>query len=905
MTTTARQPLHPVPPPSRPRRGRLALQLGLACACLSAYAGVAAGTRDDARDWRDEILYFLMIDRFDDGDPRNNDQGHGEHDPRDDRKFNGGDLAGVERRLDYIRGLGATALWITPPVANQWWNDKAQYGGYHGYWASDFKSVDAHFGTLAGYRRLADAMHGRDLRLVQDIVVNHTADYFGWTGEYDPAHPERGVDLRRQYDGATAPTQPPFDRNDPRDPLQRASGIYHWTPRIRDFNDPVQEHDWQLADLDDINTEHPGVRRALRDSYGFWIREVGVDGFRVDTAFYVPPAYFDDFLRADDPQALGVLAVARAQGRPDFHVFGEGFGIDKPYQDAVARKIDGYMRDADGRPLLPGMLNFPLYGTLGDVFARGHPAAELGHRIDSMMHVHADPWRMPTFVDNHDVDRFLADGDETGLRQAVLAIMTLPGIPTLYAGTEQGLRGQREPMFASARADGRDRFDTRAALYRDIAAMAALRRHNRVFSRGTPTVLAGNPAAPGAVAWRMSLPASRDDARARDRHALVVFNSAAHPVLLDDLDTGLPAHARLRPGYALASPRRPLTLDPRGRATLVLPPRSAQVWLVDTPASAPAADTGDTPQVTTTTDKTTASDRPQLDPLPDTLDGDAFAEGHARPGATLRLVVDGDLAGARSVAVGRDGRWRERIDTGDMIDPALTHRVVVWDPRRNTVSVARSFRVTRAWKQVATVDDPVGDDHGPDGRHVYPLDAGWRDTRPADLLGAELWRSGGALRLRLRMRGTIAAWNPPNGFDHVAFTLYFSAPGRDGVRVMPLQSTTLPGDRRWQQRLRAHGWSNVVTGTDGADADHEGRPLGAAARIEVDRNAHTVTFTLPARAFGPDGAPPDLDVHVTTWDYDGGYRAIAPEPSGFTFGGGPADSVKVMDGLWLETRRTP
>ena len=133
-----------------------------------------------ATDWRDQILYFLMIDRFEDGDPGNNDQGAGEYDPADGRKFSGGDLAGVEQRLEYIQGLGATAVWITPPVTNQWWSDRAQFGGYHGYWASDFKAVDAHFGELADYRSLADAMHGRGLRLVQDIVVNHTGGYCGW-----------------------------------------------------------------------------------------------------------------------------------------------------------------------------------------------------------------------------------------------------------------------------------------------------------------------------------------------------------------------------------------------------------------------------------------------------------------------------------------------------------------------------------------------------------------------------------------------------------------------------------------------------------------------------------------------------------------------------------------------------
>lgn len=236
----------------------------LALLPLRAAAAEPPAVAAQATDWRDQILYFVMLDRFDDGNRANNDQGAGEYDPGDGRKFSGGDLAGVERRLDYIQGLGATAIWITPPVANQWWNDRAQYGGYHGYWASDFKPVDAHFGTLAGYRRLADAVHGRDLRLVQDIGVNHTGDYFGWPGGYDPARSEQGFELRRQPDGSTAPTQPPFDRNDVRKPVDPAAAIYHWTPPIRDFADRRQELDWQLADLDDLDSENPAVRAALR-----------------------------------------------------------------------------------------------------------------------------------------------------------------------------------------------------------------------------------------------------------------------------------------------------------------------------------------------------------------------------------------------------------------------------------------------------------------------------------------------------------------------------------------------------------------------------------------------------------------------------------------------------------------
>ena len=342
-------------------------------------------------DWRDQVVYFLMIDRFDDGDPGNNDQGTGEYDPADGARFSGGDLAGIERRVGYIKGLGATAVWITPPVANQWWNTHARYGGYHGYWASDFKAVDAHFGTLADYRRLSRALHGAGMYLIQDVVVNHTGDYFAYRDGWDPADPAAHFELRTDGSGRHAPAQPPFSRNDARKPGDRAAAIYHWTPDIRDYADRTQELTFQLAGLDDLNTDNPVVRAALRDAYGYWIREAGVDGFRVDTAFYATPEYFSDFLDADDEAQPGVRRVAAATGRHDFHVFGEGFGVDKAYEDVQARKIDGYMRDAQARPLLPGMINFPLYGTLGDVFARGRPTAELGHRIDSMMAMHERP----------------------------------------------------------------------------------------------------------------------------------------------------------------------------------------------------------------------------------------------------------------------------------------------------------------------------------------------------------------------------------------------------------------------------------------------------------------------------------------------------------------------------------
>src|SRR5688572_2144859 len=111
--------------------------------------------------WADQVIYFVMLDRFADGDPSNNDQGAGEFDPTVNSHYSGGDLQGVIDRLDYIQGLGATAVWITPPVANQWWDPLAEFSGYHGYWARNFKEVDAHYGDLETYQALSDALHER------------------------------------------------------------------------------------------------------------------------------------------------------------------------------------------------------------------------------------------------------------------------------------------------------------------------------------------------------------------------------------------------------------------------------------------------------------------------------------------------------------------------------------------------------------------------------------------------------------------------------------------------------------------------------------------------------------------------------------------------------------------------
>ena len=861
---------------------RLALMAALT-ACLGlprahADAGHGAGPLHlPSPDWREQIIYFAMIDRFDDGDPGNNDQGAGEYAPEDGARYSGGDLQGLARRLDYLREIGATALWITPPVRHQWWDESVRYGGYHGYWGTHFAQVDPHFGTLADYQNLARGLHARNMYLVQDVVVNHTANHFSYPAGHDGRDPARGYAVNAGGRPQPASMPWPFSRNDARDPAQRADDIYHWTPDITDFNDPRQEHDYQLASLDDLNTGNPVVRRALRASYGHWIEQVGVDAFRIDTAFYVPPGYFADFLDADDPAAPGVRRVAARTGRDNFHVFGEGFGIDPPFADATARKIEGYVRDADGRELLPAMINFPLYGSLLDVFARGQPSAVLAHRIKSMMQVHAQPWLMPSFVDNHDVDRFLAGGSEAGLRLALLAIHTLPGIPTIYYGTEQGYTAPRAAMFARGHgAQGRDHFDPQAPLARYLRRLSDLRRGQHVLMHGTPRVLAANTAASGALLYAM---------QEGEEQVLVALNSATHRSLLAQVDTGLAPGTRLVPLFAVEGDAPSLRVDARGRIDLVLAPLAGFVWRARHDAGAQAA-IGD-------------EAAPQLDALARTVARDELRlRGRAQPGEALRVVLDGALDDARIVHGDARGRWQARLRTDAHVDPALEHQVMVWSEARQRGSRPQTFRVERDWRERLRRRDALGDDHGPRGAYLYPTDAAWRQQRPADLRGLRVLTSGSALRIEIELQALVHGWNAPNGFDHVALTVFLELPDRqDGVRHMPGQNAMLPDGMRWHYRLRLGGWNHALFSSEAADARHEGLPLSNAGHFRLDLARRRVILSLPPTALGSPASLDGARLYLNAWDYDGGYRVLAPQAAAFTFGGGTPNEAKEMDAI--------
>ena len=826
-------------------------------------------------DWQDQIVYFVMTDRFNDGDSSNNDQGASEFDPKDGARYSGGDLKGVEQKIDYIKGLGATTVWVTPPVANQWWDPQTNYGGYHGYWASNFMEVDKHMGSLDDYKHLSSSLHKAGMYLMQDVVVNHMGNFFSYQGGWDASDPTKFLAMNTGAKPGAAPTQAPFDMNDPRVAANVKAGIYHWTPAISDYSNAIQEKTYQLSDLDDLNTSNPTVRDALRKSYDYWIQNVGVDAFRIDTAFYVEPDFFKDFLYSTDKTNPGVMTAAKASGRDNFFAFGEGFASDKAYENTYEKKIDSYMTDpSDGSDILPGMINFPLYGTAGDVFARGQATAQLGYRIRQMMALHKRPHLMPSFLDNHDVNRFLSGGSQDGLKQNLLLMMTLPGIPVIYYGTEQAFTEQRGAMFKGGYKSGdKDHFDTSAPLYQYIAQVANLRKSNKVFSRGTPTVLKENAASAGAFAYKMEYQGTT---------AVVVYNTSDSDTLVDNVPTGLAANAELTPAFAMNGTAPKVVVDANSKFTLRLPARAAYVWLVGSNPGTPVASTG-TLSMSALTDTTES--------------GDFAVSGASSKVASFKLVVDGDLAHAQTVTPAGDGSWSATVDTSTMIDPAILHNIVAWSEETGAISASGTFYVNRSFAQAAQIDDPAGDDSGPTGAYHYPTDDSWGTNHQGDIRKVTVSTAGASMKIDIQTSLVTSVWNPSNGFDHVAFTIFIQIPGKSGgTSVMPLQNATLPGGMSWNYRIRAHGWSNALFSSTDASASSEGTTVSPAASIQVDKTTNTVSFTLTDASLGKPASLSGAKIYVTTWDYDGGYRGLCRKPPS----SGRSGAVRAIDPLVLD-----
>ncbi len=491
-----------------------------------------------ARPVTDEVIYFVLPDRFANGDPGNDTGGitgdrltHG-FDPTHKGFYHGGDLKGLTAKLDYIQGMGVTAIWFAPvfknkPVQGPKGNESA---GYHGYWVTDFTSIDPHFGTNDEFKAFVDAAHARGMKVYMDIITNHTADIIGYKeGEasgftyrskadypFTKRGGANGPDINTGFAGEgnqskanwTKLTDPSFAYTPVVPEAERNVKIPTW------LNDPAYYHNrgnsnWvgesslygDFVGLDDLATEHPRVVEGFIEIYGSWIDRFGIDGFRIDTVKHVNPEFWQAFVPA-------IEARAKAKGIPNFHLFAE---IAHESPDAVIPAR--FMKDAH----FPSALDFG-FAKAAQITASGAAGSDVLANLlmqDSLYPGEAKTaLTLPTFLGNHDFGRFAmfikkanpsisADELLGRVKLGNAMMMTLRGVPVIYYGDEQGFISDdidqlaRENMFPSkvdayndndlvgtdaTTAD--DNFDVKHPLYQQIALLSKLRLSEPALMRG-------------------------------------------------------------------------------------------------------------------------------------------------------------------------------------------------------------------------------------------------------------------------------------------------------------------------------------------------------------------------------------------------------------------------------------
>lgn len=345
------------------------------------YAFPAEAAEKEERTWQDESIYFIMVDRFNNGDPNNDFDAN----PDDPRAYQGGDLQGIIDKLDYIKDLGATAIWLTPVMDNE---DK----GYHGYWIKDFYKVDEHFGTMEDMKHLVDEAHKRDMKVLLDMVVNHTGYQHEWLND-----PEK------------------------KDWFHEEQSIFNW-------DDQQQVENGWLAGLPDLNTEKHDVKQYLLDMAKWWIEETDVDGYRLDTVKHVPKEFWTAFSKE-------MRTV-----KEDFFLMGEVWHKDPRY--VAAYQDTG----------IHAFVNYPFYNEAVRVFSEPDTDVKGMYNVWKYTETFFDhPYIQANFLDNHDNERFVRKAKlkktnpETRLKMALTYMYAAPGIPILYQGTEIAMDGGPDP----------------------------------------------------------------------------------------------------------------------------------------------------------------------------------------------------------------------------------------------------------------------------------------------------------------------------------------------------------------------------------------------------------------------------------------------------------------------------
>ncbi|HAM34593.1 MAG TPA: hypothetical protein DEB40_03200 [Elusimicrobia bacterium] len=789
------------------------------------------------KDWQGRVIYFILIDRFFNGDASNDDFGKGEFDPQNDDCFQGGDLRGITQKLPHIKRLGFDAVWITPPVYNQWINPYIKTRGYHGYWAYDFTRVDPHFGTIEDFKNLVIEAHRLGIKVIQDIVVNHTGNYFTVEAkDFDPAFPERNWrsldDSYPPEDPPKAPNDPLFRMNNPNVPRHKEAAVYNFTPNISDFNSREQTLGWSMGDLDDINLKNPMVIKRFKEIYRFWIDQVGVDAFRVDTVFYTPEEFYEPFLHDADPWDLGIKRFAAKRGKKDFLVFGEAWSYDY-------KAINRYIREGRSHRL-DSAIDLPLNEALTQVFFRKLSTERLGRALAAKRH-NRRLW--VNFLDNHDVERINSRGSWSAVRQSLVALFTLPGIPCLTYGTEAGLVLARQRMFDESC------FSERGKHAAFLKKLIALRRAHPAFSRGDCRV-ERTALSCGILAYEVSY---------HEESYRVVFNTAP-----DAMFYGLGS-----PGkdweVILASEKANSVPD-----ALVLKPESYAI-LKRARAAAPALVTPEPPGV-------------ELKPPPATTLRGAlnldFALERPQDAAEVALLADDNFD--RRLLIASPAGRHFLLDTAALGNGRHRLRLLVrYRDGTCRLSASADCVVKNPYRLLAKAT--VRDEHkGGLQRKVHPpADPSY--GRQLSIEEAALFSSGRDMRLRLRMSQVSSDWNPPHGYDHVYFHVFFDFPGQRGKKFLPKLDCAVE-DFEFNAGFLLYGWGIRSFGAADSTREAYGAPLWGDVADAVDLKRRLITFTFSEKFFEGLKTFAGTKVFISTWDgYLGEPRAVAPGREDWNF----------------------
>ena len=459
-------------------------------------------------DWRDQWIYFLMVDRF------NNSLAPPLHQPFDDPNFSGfqgGNFAGIQQQLPYIKGLGAGSIWLSPVLTNV----LNEPGTYHGYGIRDFLHADPRFAQDAAHaddelRSLVDAAHNQGLYVILDIVLNHTGDVFAYVCDAG----EQNCIVANGALGDFRPTARPIEWRD-------AQGNAHpeW-PDIAAIPDPpadalvwpVELHDNSfyrrqgspgpgsdtIGDFDSLKqfrTDNTELQQFLIRAYQYVIARFDIDGFRIDTLRY---------LQAGFPLLFGnsIREYALSTGKKNFFTFGEV--LDSNAEEDIARFIGRTTTEDTDMVGVDAALDYPLFFDLKPVVKGFAPPSELVGMYQlrksieaNILSSHGDATRyFVTFLDNHDMKeriRFVAADNahqfDDQVTLGLACLYSLPGIPCLYYGTEQGLHGSGSDPAVREALWGGPGFAQDSFYYKQISQIAAVRaaqsalRYGRFYFR--------------------------------------------------------------------------------------------------------------------------------------------------------------------------------------------------------------------------------------------------------------------------------------------------------------------------------------------------------------------------------------------------------------------------------------